>query len=831
MASPLQATGSPPGSSMLFPDKAAKARICSRLVRLFCAFAAFTGLGLAAKTLLPAAGSAGMVSVVLADNNFPAFACFAGLTAALAAAATILLRRNKILAGKVKILRQRSEHYQDNIVASAQKNRADNAAATAGQADYGLPAALDKIIFPLWLRDKEGVIRFANQACQAISQGQIAAEQPGATMTKTEQHALPDIETLFSPALRQALAEARQQKRDYSGKTNIILQGNRHIFACHSLYEAQSQSFLGIAEDITEKLHLRDEAKRIKQGYAETFDRLSTSVAIFDPAQKLEFFNSAFAALWPLENRFLESRPSHTLLLDRLREKGILNERPDWRQWKEDLFEAYRSLNPQHYIWNLPDGRTLRVVANPHPQGGVTWLFDDLTEKLALQARYNTLIRMQGEVLDNLSEGVAVFGSDGRLRLANPAFAGLWHLPANLAIEGTHIEKIKSFCRQQQEARSAERATGTRGQEAGRGADRRACGTTGAEREKAGSAEGEQGNTAKSAINAAKMPEQEQATANSGEDNTSNAVWQKLALYVTGFADKRDFVQGRTEVHYADTAGRRIFDYMSVPLPQGQTMLTFVDVTDSVNIARALHERNNALESADKLRNDFVQHVSYELRTPLTNIMGFTDLLLSSAFGGLTRQQSDYLQHIAGQSVLLFNLVNDILDLATVDAGIMELNIGAVSVAKVMDYAAERVKAGLEAKNIILDKYIAAGLTQFEADEARLRQIFVNLLDNAVQAAPENSHICFTAEKYKNYIAFSVTDEGPGIPPERLETIFKRFTSYAYEGRKTGIGLGLSIVKSFVELHQGHVQAENGKDKGTRLICRFPFHDNTLKQG
>jgi len=815
MASPLQATGSSQNSPILFTDKIAKAGACSRLMRLFCAFAAFTGLGLAAKTLLPASGPAGALSAVLAGNNFPAFACFAGLTAAFAAAATILLQRNKILSGKIKILRQRSEYYQNYMAVSAQ-NRADNAAATAGQADYGLPAALDKIIFPLWLRDKEGIIRFANQACQAISQEQIAAKQSGETMTKTEQHALPDIETLFSPALRQALLEARQQNRDYSGKTNIILQGNRHIFACHSLYEAQSQSFLGIAEDITEKLHLQDEAKRIKQGYAETFDRLSTSVAIFDPAQKLEFFNSAFAALWPLENRFLESRPSHNLLLDRLREKGILNERPDWRQWKEDLFEAYRSLNPQHYIWNLPDGRTLRVVANPHPQGGVTWLFDDLTEKLALQARYNTLIRMQGEVLDNLSEGVAVFGSDGRLRLANPAFARLWHLPANLAIEGTHIEKIKSFCRQQ-EAGSAERATGTENQEAG-SADRLACGTT-----------GEQGDAAETAISATKALGQEHAATNSSENNAANAVWQKLALYVTSFADKRDFVQGRTEANSADMADRRIFDYMSVPLPQGQTMLTFVDVTDSVNIARALHERNSALESADKLRNDFVQHVSYELRTPLTNIMGFTDLLLSSAFGGLNRRQSDYLQHIAEQSVLLFNLVNDILDLATVDAGIMELNIGAVSVAKVMDYAAERVKAGLEEKHITLDKYIAAGLTRFEADEARLRQIFVNLLNNAVQAAPENSHICFTAEKYKNYIAFSVTDEGPGIPPERLETIFKRFTSYAYEGRKTGIGLGLSIVKSFVELHQGQVLAENGKDKGTRLICRFPFHDNALK--
>lgn len=643
-------------------------------------------------------------------------------------------------------------------------------AETAAQpsASGALAALLNAAEMPLWLRAaaadgaERGAVLFANAACAKLMKAHEAALP---ALGQTDAPLNPDIEDLFSPVLRRTWSQARRNKQNFQGRTNLILKGNRHIFLCRSLYHAEEDCFIESAEDITEKQNLREEAARIKQGYAETFDRLSTSVAIFDPSMKLEFFNSAFAALWPLDNPFLESKPSHALLLDRLREKGILHERPDWRQWKDELFAAYHSPEPQHYIWNLPDGRTLRVVANPHPQGGVTWLFDDLTEKLALQARYETSLKIQGETLDNLSEGVAVFGANGRLRLSNPAFAALWHLPPNLMIEETHIEPIKNFC--------------------------------------------QKANAASSALKAA-----------AAKAETTSAAWDKIALFITGFADKRDIAQGRAEL-----ADGNVFDYSLVPLPQGQTMLTFVNVTDSVNIARAVQARNAALESADKLRNDFIQHVSYELRTPLTNIMGFTDLLNAHIYGALNEKQAQSLQNIAAQSHILLNLVNDILDLATIDAGSMELNIGAVSAAAAMEKAASAVSAALTAKNIRMEMRIAEGLSNFAADKTRLEQIFTHLLKNAAQAAPENSQIRFYAEKYGPYIAFSVEDEGKGLAPSLRAAVFKRFTAYASEGQRTGVGLGLSIVKSFVELHQGHVLVESGAQGGTKFICRFPFYD------
>ena len=191
---------------------------------------------------------------------------------------------------------------------------------------------------------------------------------------------------------------------------------------------AGPEGSVGIAADVSDIETMREEQQRTIRSHAATLDRLTTAVAIFDADQKLRFFNQAFQKLWDLEHGFLDSAPDNALLLDRLRSEGKIAEQPEWRRWKETLLAAYRSSDPQEDWWHLPDGRTIRVVANPQPNGGVTWVFENLTEKIDLESRYQTAVRVQGETLDNLAEGVAVFGPDGRVRLSNPAFSTLWGL-------------------------------------------------------------------------------------------------------------------------------------------------------------------------------------------------------------------------------------------------------------------------------------------------------------------------------------------------------------------------------------------------------------------
>src|SRR6202023_4147278 len=132
--------------------------------------------------------------------------------------------------------------------------------------------------------------------------------------------------------------------------------------------------------------------------------------------------------LWAPARPFLDGNPDDSSVLDRLRAPRSVPEQADFRAWKAKLHEAYRAIEPAKDTWYLPDGRALSVVTTPNPEGGVRYVFDDVTERLDLARRYDGLIRVQRETLDNLTEAVAVFGSNGRAQLFNPAFAKMWKL-------------------------------------------------------------------------------------------------------------------------------------------------------------------------------------------------------------------------------------------------------------------------------------------------------------------------------------------------------------------------------------------------------------------
>lgn len=603
----------------------------------------------------------------------------------------------------------------------------------------GLVNALD---MPFWLRDDEGHLKWVNRAyAQAVE-----AENPEAAAREDRE--------LLPTAARTAIDRHHLQEKVFQDTISTVVEGDRKLFAVTNYAGANRSA--GIAVDRSELDALQREYESTLRSHSDTLDQLTTAVAIFDAEQKPLFFNQAFQRLWNLDTAFLESAPDNAILLDRLRSDGKLAEQPEWRRWKEQLLAAYRSVEAQEHWWHLPDGRTIRVVASPQAKGGLTWVFENLTEKIDLESRYNAIVRVQTETLDNLAEGVAVFGPDGRMRLSNPAFRAQWKIPERLIEEGnTHISELKAFC------------------------DTVAQGSS---------------------------------------------PWGDFVSAVTGFDDERRDRHGRTELSDGTT-----LHYAVVNLPNGQVMLTFVDVTDSVNVERVLKERNEALERADKLKNDFVQHVSYELRSPLTNIIGFTELLALETTGPLTQRQREYVDHIGSSSSLLLTVVNDILDLATVDAGIMELEIGEVRVEPIVTAAAELVADRLREHRIALEIDVSEAPECFHADEHRIRQILYNLLSNAANYAPEGGRVTLTARLDKETLEFVVHDNGPGISQDVLASIFKRFEARNQGGRRRGAGLGLAIVKSFVELHGGTVEIDTGPGKGTAVICKFPLTPDTMR--
>lgn len=302
-------------------------------------------------------------------------------------------------------------------------------------------------------------------------------------------------------------------------------------------------------------------------------------------------------------------------------------------------------------------------------------------------------------------------------------------------------------------------------------------------------------------------------------------IWSNLQTIITGLADERGSIAGRMSL----TSGAYV-DYAVLPLPNGQTMLTFVDVSASVKVENALVDRNEALQQADHLKNAFIEHVSYELRSPLTNIIGFSELLGTPEIGKLNGKQNEYLDHIATSSSSLLAIINNILDLATVDAGIMELDLSEIDIPAIVASAREGVQDRMRERGIVLNVEIEKLTGPLVGDENRIRQVLFNLLSNAVTYSLDGGEVSLSCSGDADNVVFSVTDHGNGIPEEIRDSVFNRFESHSTAHKRGGVGLGLAIVKSFVELHGGTTELSSRKGQGTTITCRFPLQPSTLSQ-
>lgn len=298
-------------------------------------------------------------------------------------------------------------------------------------------------------------------------------------------------------------------------------------------------------------------------------------------------------------------------------------------------------------------------------------------------------------------------------------------------------------------------------------------------------------------------------------------IWRDLKRSIIDLNPTRSDRQGRIT-----RADGKLIDYAIVRLPDGQTMMTFLDVTESANYQRVLKERNDALITADRLKDAFVQNVSYELRSPLTNIIGFADLLASGAAGELNEKQHSYTDFIRASSATLGVLIDNILDLATVDAGIAELQPEPQDVATLVDKA----RAGLAATfpdidgepSLNLKVVIEPDLPPFIADGTRIVNVLYNLLSNAARFSEPGGEVKLTVSGRTGRLQFVVEDEGAPMSEEMRVALLDRNEALAGPVRQRGAGLGLSIVRAFVNMHGGTIAVERREPRGTRVVVSLP---------
>ncbi len=630
--------------------------------------------------------------------------------------------------------------WMTDITATRQ---AEEARGTAVATAADLRAMIDALPMPVWRRDSGLRVIDCNAAYAA------ALDLPREAVLSQASELAPENERDRTLALARAAVAGTAR----SERSHVVIAGSRRLL---ELSEAPgrpngtiSGGTIGFAIDYTDLESAEGELARHVNAHGQVLESIQAAVAIYGPDKRLSFFNAAFVQLWGIEEEWLAGEPTLDELLEQLRERRRVPEYADFRAFKRQQLQMFTSLiEPHTELMHRPDDRTLSVSVSPHPLGGLIFVYEDVTDRLALERSYNTLIEVQRETLDNLFEGIAVFGSDGRLKLYNPAYRTIWGLAeADLAGEphvGDIVEKTRDFY----------------------------------------------------------------------EDNGN---WPPLRDQI--------IAEVTAQAHSSGPLDRRdgsVLQRATVPLPDGNVLLTYLDVTDTARVERALRERNEALETAGRLKSEFIANVSYELRTPLNAIIGFAEILANQYFGPLSPRQLDYSQGILDSSHRLLSLINDILDLATIEAGYMALEVGRIEVNDLLESVMTLTRERARSQNLALTMSCPDGIGAIEADERRLKQALFNLISNAIKFTPAGGSVRLDARLDAGDLILAVADTGVGIAAAEHERVFEKFERGSPSSRESGAGLGLSLVKSLIELHGGSIEIASEPGSGTTILCRLP---------
>lgn len=638
------------------------------------------------------------------------------------------------------------------------------------------------------LRDKKSLkqrLKFAYQTIDALPSavwvwtvgGQITHVNQtyvNAVEGSTVQRTLDHQQALFDPKdkekSQQLFDNLRQNNTKVRERLFAVVGGNRRLFKVTHQLSPDGLNILSVAQDITSEEDALSELSRVLESQSVTLNRLASPVAIFGPDKALKFYNQAFRLITGLSEERLEVLSSHEEILDEMRVLRRLPEQADFKAWKENILGQYTGLmEPVEDIWHIPDGSTYRVVTQPHPLGGILLLMEDMTDTLALQRSVSTLTAVQSQTLENLHEAVAVFGADGNLRLCNQGFIDLWQLQ-DLATEthqltGHHMVAITAVAR-----------------------------------------------AAFQSGDSALKPDQADNRKNNDQSN------RQLIEQLSGWVSRRDQQTGLWQ-----STDNRVIDFALMPLPDGSSLLTQIDITDSFTIQKALRERSQALEMADRMKTEFIANMAYELRTPLNSIMGFTDLLLAGLYDALSQKQDDTLHNIKSASQDLNHLINNVLDIAVINSGEADLTITPVDLAACFSSIREMSADMVRRKNSRLSYQADSNLPMIMGDESRLKQGIYSLLSALTGLGAWGSAIDISLSAGDKETV-NITAEVSNITLK--ENDFSALAEAVTSGRSVAMQgastMDLLLVRSIIDVHHGQLSLQQASENSLRVEIDLP---------
>ena len=369
----------------------------------------------------------------------------------------------------------------------------------------------------------------------------------------------------------------------------LVVDGKRRLFDFNECKMTGNEKFmLGYAIDQT---HMEESQSILgihMSAHNQVLEMIGSAIVIYGSDKRLKFFNSAYCNMWNLNDQILQENMLVGEIIEILRNRNQMPEIIDFPTYKKQLENKFNSLmESEEELLHLPDERTIRMVTSPHPLGGLMFVFEDVTNSLALEQSYNTLIAVQQETMNNLYEGVAVFGSDGRVNVWNKVFSDIWHIPEKILYNNPHISELIHI--------------------------------------------------AKSRLII---------------DDDWEYKRNKLILSITNPTPSKC----RTTL-----VDGMVLDIINVPLPDGQCLVLYQDVSDKIRIEKELSDSVYAFEEENLSKIQLLENLSKKLHSSLHSIQGLTNILQRQDSGKLNIAQKKYIDNINQELDVLLNITaNDL---------------------------------------------------------------------------------------------------------------------------------------------------------------------------
>lgn len=265
------------------------------------------------------------------------------------------------------------------------------------------------------------------------------------------------------------------------------------------------------------------------------------------------------------------------------------------------------------------------------------------------------------------------------------------------------------------------------------------------------------------------------------------------------------------------------YEFAAVPLPDGNALFTMLDISDSRKIEQALRDRAEALEQADRVKTAFVANMSYELRTPLTSIGGFAEMLGAGYAGDLSDQGKDYVSAIMESVARLGVLIDGVLDLTQGEADDMKLERAPLNLIAIAQGAADGAAEAMTAKGMDFAVDLNPTLGGLRGDGKRIRQAIDHLLDNAMKYTPRGGRVLLHGSGDDEVARIIVSDDGPGMSAAAQARAFDRFSrAEETRGDHAAVGLGLPLARQFIEAHGGKLTLYSEAGQGTMVTIELP---------